>query len=59
MSEEFNEALDAAENQLTAAVSLLVTLAGLDDGRRIALGMMETAFAVEHHRRFGKLEATH
>jgi hypothetical protein len=59
MCQEYHEALDAAENQMTAAVALLVTLAGLDDGRRIALGMIETAFAVEHHRRYGKLEAQH
>lgn len=59
MGEEYDEALGAAENQMTAAVSLLVTLVGLEDGRRIAMGMMETALAVEHHRRFGKLEAQH
>ena len=59
MSEEYDEALGAAENQMSAAIQLLVSLAGYDDGRRIALGMMETALAIEHHRRYGKLQAQH
>jgi predicted methyltransferase MtxX (methanogen marker protein 4) len=59
MSEEYEEALDAAENQMASAVSLLIALVGIEDGRRIALGMMENALAIEHHRRYGKLEAMH
>ena len=59
MPEDYTEALQAAENQIHAGIGILIALTGLKDGRRIAMTMIEDALAVEHHRRYGRLEAQH
>ena len=59
MSREYADVLETVEAQIDNAVKLLVAVTDLDDGRRIALGMIETALAIEHHRRYGKLKAQH
>jgi hypothetical protein len=59
MSHEYEDVLESVEAQIDSAVKLLVAITDLSDGRRIALGMIENALAIEHHRRYGKLEAHH
>jgi len=59
MGSEYDDVLESVEAQIDNAVKLLVAITDLQDGRRIALGMIENALAIEHHRRYGRLEAHH
>lgn len=59
MPEAYTEALQSAEHQISTGIATIVALAGLGDGRRIAARLIEDALALEHHRRYGRLEAQH